>query len=75
MIIRRLEIIGEAVRNLPKDFRQEHASINWKDPADMKSVLIHNYLDADNRVIWDTIKIDLPPFKEQIKKLVQDLKV
>ncbi len=74
MITRRLEIIGEAVRKLPQDFRQKHSDINWQDPADMRSVLIHNYLEADLNVIWDTIKNDLPSFKEQIKQLLQEQK-
>lgn len=69
MVIRRLEIIGEAVRNLPTDFRQKNSHINWQSPADMRSVLIHGYLDVDIDVVWDTMKNDLPAFKEQVKKL------
>src|SRR3989304_7019052 len=70
MVIRRLEIIGEAVRNLPKEFRKTHPEINWQDPADMRSVLIHGYLNVDLNVVWDTITTDLPKFKEQIEKLI-----
>lgn len=70
MVIRRLEIIGEAVRNLPKEFREKYSRIKWQDPADMRSVLIHGYLDVDLNIIWDTIKKDLPEFKKQIKKLL-----
>lgn len=69
MVIRRLEIIGEAVRNLPKEFRQKYPNINWQNPADMRSVLIHGYLDIDLEVVWNTVVKDLPPFKEQIKNL------
>lgn len=71
MVIRRLEIIGEAVRNLPKEFRQKHSHIDWQNPADMRSVLIHGYLDVDLDVVWNTVKNDLPPFKEQTKTLVE----
>lgn len=70
MVIRRLEVIGEAVRNLPKDFKQSHSEINWQNPADMRSVLIHGYFSVDLDVVWDTISNDLLPFKEQIKKLL-----
>ncbi len=69
MVIRRLEIIGEAVRNLPKEFRDEHSDINWQDPADMRNVLIHGYFALDLDVVWDTIIKDLPAFKKQIKGL------
>lgn len=70
MVIRRLEIIGEAVRNLPKEFREKHSGIKWQDPADMRSVLIHGYLNVDLNIVWDTIRKDLPEFKKQIKKLL-----
>lgn len=70
MVIRRLEIIGEAVRKLPKEFRKTHSGIDWQNPAGMRSVLIHGYFEVDLAVVWDTISNDLPPFKEQIKKLL-----
>lgn len=70
MVIRRLEIIGEAVRNLPIEFRKTHQEINWQDPADMRSVLIHNYLNVDTNIVWDTISEDLPVLKEKVKKLL-----
>ena len=68
MIIRRLEIIGEAVRNLPKEFRQKYPEIDWQAPADMRSVLIHGYFEVDNDIVWDTATKDLPPFKKLIKQ-------
>ncbi len=43
MVIRRLEIIGEAVRNLPEEFREEHSGIDWQNSAGMRSVLIHDF--------------------------------
>lgn len=71
MVIRRLEVIGEAVRNLPKEFRQENPQINWQNPADMRSVLIHGYLDVDLEVVWDTVTKDLSQFEEQLKSLMK----
>lgn len=72
MVIRRLEIIGEAVRNLPKEFRETHSQIDWQKPADMRSVLIHGYLEVDLDIVWDTISNDLPPFKKQIQELLEE---
>lgn len=72
MIIRRLEIIGEAVRNLPLEFRQKYSYVNWQDPAGMRSALIHAYFDVDLSIVWVTITTDLPPFKIQIKKLLEE---
>lgn len=72
MVIRRVEIIGEAVRNLPKEFRKKHSRIDWKSPADMRSVLIHGYFGVDLKVVWDTVVNDLPKLKEQIKKILEE---
>lgn len=72
MVIRRLEIIGEAVRNLPQEFRQKHSHVNWQDPAGMRSALIHAYFEVDLSVVWDTITNDLPPFKKQVEKLFEE---
>lgn len=74
MIIRRLEIIGEAVRNISKDFRKDHSEINWQNPADMRSPLIHGYFQVDLNIVWDTITNDLPLFKRQIEKLFEEIK-
>lgn len=74
MIIRRVEIIGEAVRNLPKEFRQKYSKIDWKSPADMRSVLIHGYFGVDLKVVWDTVVNDLPKLKEQVKKILEEEK-
>lgn len=71
MVIRRLEIIGEAVRNLPREFRLKHSNIDWQDPAGMRNALIHAYFDVDLNMVWDTITNDIPTFKEKIKVLLE----
>ena len=71
MVIRRLEIIGEAVRALPREYRHEHSHIDWQDPAGMRSALIHAYFEVDLSVVWDTIINDLPPFKDKINVLLE----
>lgn len=70
LTIRRLEVIGEAVRNIPKEFRDKHSYIDWQKPADMRSMLIHGYLEVDLDIVWYTVSNDLPRFKDQIKKLM-----
>lgn len=72
MVIRRLEIIGEAVRNLPEEFRQKYSEIDWTNPAGMRNALIHGYFQVDLNVVWDTISNDLPTFKKQIEKILKE---
>ena len=68
-VIRRLEIIGEAIKRLPQEFRDQHPEIEWRKAAAMRDVLIHNYDEVEIDQVWLTVKEVLSPFKEQIKKL------
>ena len=65
-IIRRLEIIGEAVKNLPPSFKTKHDDIPWKQMAGMRDVLIHEYFDVDLSLTWSVIQRELPPVKEKL---------
>lgn len=71
MIIHRLEIIGEAVKNIPKEFRDMHPEVPWRQPAGMRDKLIHEYDAVDLTIVWDTIIEGLPPFLKQVKKLLE----
>lgn len=71
LAIRRLEIIGEAVRNLPEEFRMEHKDMEWNKAMATRNILIHHYFGIDLEIVWDTVTISIPEFKEQIKKLLE----
>jgi len=68
-IVRRLEIIGEAVKNIPNDFREKYPGVPWKKIAGLRDVIIHTYFNIDLDVTWDIIKKDLPDLKEKILKI------
>lgn len=70
-IIRRLEIIGEAARNLADNFKTANAHIPWRDIADFRNVLIHEYFGVDKEKVWAVIKKDLPGLKKEIKALLK----
>jgi len=70
-VTRRLEIIGEAIKRLPLEFRKENPEIAWKKATGMRDILIHAYDEVEIDQVWDTITKVLPPFKEQIKKLLE----
>ena len=69
LVYRRLEIIGEAVKNLPADYRAEHAHVPWKRVAGLRDVLIHQYFEADAGLTWTLLQESLPTFKNQIIEL------
>lgn len=70
-IIRRLEIIGEAVKNLPKEFREKHPNISWKKIAGMRDVLIHEYFGVDVGLTWDVVEEELPNLKYDIQDIIK----
>lgn len=67
-LIRELEIIGEAVKRLSADFKQNANEIPWTKIASMRDRLIHDYFKVDYQIVWDTIQIDLPRLKSALEK-------
>ncbi len=72
-IIRKLEIIGEAVKRLPIPFKKRHPKIAWRVIAGMRDVLIHEYFGVNINVVWNTIKKDIPKLKAQIIEVIEKL--
>ncbi len=73
--IRNLEIIGEAVKNLPADLKRRYPHIEWKKIAGLRDVLSHEYFGINYNILWDIVKNKIPELKEQIKKIIEELKV
>jgi uncharacterized protein with HEPN domain len=69
-VLRRLEIIGEAVKYIPDEYKNQHPEIEWKKPMAMRNKLIHEYFGVDLDLVWDTITKILPSFKRQIIALL-----
>lgn len=67
--VRRLEIIGEAVKKLSPSFREKHKEVEWTKIAGTRDVIIHKYFDVDYNIVWDIIKKDLPSLKEKLQKI------
>jgi uncharacterized protein with HEPN domain len=72
-IIRRLEIIGEAIKNVPLVLRKKYLDIPWKKYAGLRDVLIHHYFGIDYELTWNIIQNDIPILKLNIKKIINSL--
>lgn len=72
-VIRRLEIIGEAVKNLPPKFREEYPDIQWRQIAGMRDVLIHGYFGVDLDLTWKVVKSDLPELERKVAGILKKL--
>ena len=65
--VRSLEIIGEAVKNLPEGFRVAHPEVEWRPIAQMRDRLIHGYFGVDYQLVWDVVCEKLPGLKRSIQ--------
>jgi uncharacterized protein with HEPN domain len=71
-VIRALEIIGEATKNIPISIRAEYPAIPWKGFAGMRDKLIHAYFGVNLEVVWDTLQQDLTQLRPVIEQILQD---
>lgn len=69
-VIRRIEIIGEAAKNVSLDFKAQYPQIPWKQLAGMRDVLIHHYFGIDLKLTWKTVQQDLPVLREELLKIL-----
>jgi uncharacterized protein with HEPN domain len=69
-VVRSLEIIGEATKKIPADFKVNHNSIQWKNMAGMRDRLIHDYIGVNYSIVWDVIKNKIPELKSQIDQVL-----
>ncbi|MHA1879358.1 MAG: HepT-like ribonuclease domain-containing protein [Candidatus Heimdallarchaeota archaeon] len=72
-VIRRLEIIGEAVKNLPEKIVKDFPDLPWKQIAGMRDILIHQYFGVDLDLTWEVIQNELPAFYSQLKTILKTL--
>jgi uncharacterized protein with HEPN domain len=68
-VMRRLEIIGEATKNIPDGFKKEYPDIPWREITGMRDILIHNYFGVDLELTWTTIKENLPDLKNKLSAI------
>lgn len=71
-IIRRLEIIGEAARNLPDEFKSSYLDTQWKKIIAARNILVHFYFGVDLNTIWNIVNNDLPQLKKQVESMLED---
>ena len=72
-ILRRLEIIGEAVKNTPQNLRKGYPNIPWKKIAGLRDILIHSYFGVNLDRAWKVVEKDIPNLKIEMKKVWKEL--
>ena len=72
-VIRAIEVVGEAVKNIPEDVKKGYSEIPWREMAGMRDKLIHGYFGVDLRRVWKTVKEEIPPLKPLFEKMLENL--
>ena len=70
-VVRNLHIIGEAVKHLPKEFRNRGGNIPWREIIGMRNILVHEYFGLDAGILWKTVTEDIPTFRKQFAALLK----
>jgi uncharacterized protein with HEPN domain len=72
-VIRRIEIMGEAVKNIPKQVKDRYPAIAWKEIGGMRDILIHEYFGVDLGLTWKVATKDVQRLKNKILRVKKDL--
>lgn len=72
-VIRKFEIIGEAVKYMPNNIKENYKDIQWKSMAGMRDRLIHAYFGIDYDLVWAAIKTEIPKMKPKLKKILSSM--
>jgi uncharacterized protein with HEPN domain len=70
-VIRNLEIIGEAARNIPDDFRQQFPQVEWRSIAAFRNILAHQYFAIRNEIVWDIVTQKIPLLHTLIQEVIK----
>jgi len=73
-VMRQIEIVGEAVKNIPQSFKKNYPEIPWKDIAGMRDKLMHHYFGVNLETVWKVMREDIPNLKQKLLKINKELK-
>lgn len=71
--IRAIQIIGEASKKIPETVRSKYPRIPWREMAGMRDKVTHEYFGVQMKVLWNTLKDDIPPLVDEIRKILLDV--
>lgn len=69
--IRQIEILGEATKRISDSFKERHPDIPWKDMAGMRDKVIHDYIDVDLNIVYQTVAVDIPILLPKIEEILR----
>jgi uncharacterized protein with HEPN domain len=72
VVVRALEIVGEATKRLPMSLRDQYPAIPWRDMAGMRDIIIHSYERVNLKIVWRVVTQDIPQVKARLQQILAD---
>ena len=72
-VIRNLEIIGEAVKNISGDLKNAYPDIPWQRIAGMRDRMIHEYFGVNLQIVWERVEQDVPDLQQKVQSILKAL--
>lgn len=72
-VLQKLIVIGEAVARLPREFKDQHPNVEWRDIVAFRNIVIHTYFSVKLDIVWDTVQHDVPELRRQIASIQEQL--
>jgi len=71
-VVRNLEIIGEAAKNVPLEVRSRYPDIEWRKIAGLRDILSHTYFKVSEAILWDVVQNEVPPLAEKVNQILEN---
>ena len=72
-VIRNIEIIGEAVKNIPETIKMEYGQVEWRGMAALRNIVAHAYFSVKEEIIWDIVQNKIRPLRSHMKQIISDM--
>ncbi len=72
-VVRNLEVLGEAAKNIPDDFRSKYPVVPWRDMSGTRDRLVHDYFGINQEIVWQIIQKDLPGLRKHIIGIISKI--